>query len=205
MKKKLLPFQKRNLLFFFVGLILISCSLYFIYYSTTNNYLFGFNNKYLKDIAKNLATFAEICFFLVIGLFILRSIIKSLNSNCLKILNSFSNKFKLDIPQEKQYKFLKSDILKKTKSFIIFISKIFQKFHVPIAVLAVSIILIHAYIFLHLGFKWTIGYILGILALTDLILMLITGMFRIFNKVIHVHKVLGIIFIILMCLHIALV
>lgn len=205
MKKKLLPFQKRNLLFFFVGLILISCSLYFIYYSTTNNYLFGFNNKYLKDIAKNLATFAEICFFLVIGLFILRSIIKSLNSNGLKILNSFLNKFKLDIPQEKQYKFLKSDILKKTKSFIIFISKIFQKFHVPIAVLAVSIILIHAYIFLHLGFKWTIGYILGILALTDLILMLITGMFRIFNKVIHVHKVLGIIFIILMCLHIALV
>ncbi|MBY0757126.1 hypothetical protein K5V21_16970 [Clostridium sardiniense] len=205
MKKKLLPFQKRNLLFFFVGLILISCSLYFIYYSTTNNYLFGFNNKYLKDIAKNLATFAEICFFLVIELFILRSIIKSLNSNCLKILNSFLNKFKLDIPQEKQYKFLKSDILKKTKSFIIFISKIFQKFHVPIAVLAVSIILIHAYIFLHLGFKWTIGYILGILALTDLILMLITGMFRIFNKVIHVHKVLGIIFIILMCLHIALV
>lgn len=205
MKKKLLPFQKRNLLFFFVGLILISCSLYFIYYSTTNNYLFGFNNKYLKDIAKNLATFAEICFFLVIGLFILRSIIKSLNSNGLKILNSFLNKFKLDIPQEKQDKFLKSDILKKTKSFIIFISKIFQKFHVPIAVLAVSIILIHAYIFLHLGFKWTIGYILGILALTDLILMLITGMFRIFNKVIHIHKILGITFIILMCLHLALV
>lgn len=205
MKKKLLPFQKRNLLFFFIGLILISFSLYFIYYSTTNNYLGGFNNKYLKDIAKNLATFAEICFFLAIGLFILRFIIKSLNSNGLKILNSFLNKFKLDIPQEKQDSFLSSVILKKTKSFIVFISKIFQKFHVPIAILAISIILIHAYIFLYLGFKWTIGYILGILALIDLIFMLITGMFRIFNKVIHVHKVLGIIFIILMCLHIALV
>ncbi|WP_209797498.1 hypothetical protein [Clostridium moniliforme] len=65
--------------------------------------------------------------------------------------------------------------------------------------------MIHAYIFLHLGFKWKIGYIFGFSALVDLNLIFITGILRIFNKSIHSHKGLGVIFIILMCLHIALI
>lgn len=205
MKKKLLPMQKNHLIYFVVGLIVALFSAIFIYYSVSNNYLINFNPKRLKDFAKSLATIAEIGFFLAIGLFVLRFIIKNLNQKGVTILDKGLNKIHIDIPKEIQSEFLESTILAKVRKFLLSISKIFQRFHIIIALLALSIIIIHAYIFLHLGFKWTIGYILGVLTLIDLALMLITGIFRIFNKSIHAHKGLGIIFIILMCLHIALV
>ncbi len=205
MKKKLLPMQKSHLIYFVVGLIVAIFSAIFIYYSISNNYLINFNPKRLKDFAKSLATIAEIGFFLAIGLFVLRFIIKNLNQKGVTILDKGLNKIHIDIPKEVQSEFLESTILAKVRKFLLSISKIFQRFHIIIALLALSIIIIHAYIFLHLGFKWTIGYILGVLTLIDLALMLITGIFRIFNKSIHAHKGLGIIFIILMCLHIALV
>ncbi|WP_024614225.1 hypothetical protein [Clostridium sp. Ade.TY] len=205
MKKKLLPMQKSHLIYFVVGLIVAIFSAIFIYYSVSNNYLINFNPKRLKDFAKSLATIAEIGFFLAIGLFVLRFIIKNLNQKGVTILDKGLNKIHIDIPKEVQSEFLESTILAKVRKFLLSISKIFQRFHIIIVLLALSIIIIHAYIFLHLGFKWTIGYILGVLTLIDLALMLITGIFRIFNKSIHAHKGLGIIFIILMCLHIALV
>lgn len=205
MKKKLLPMQKSHLIYFVVGLIVAIFSAIFIYYSVSNNYLINFNPKRLKDFAKSLATIAEIGFFLAIGLFVLRFIIKNLNQKGVTILDKGLNKIHIDIPKEVQSEFLESTILAKVRKFLLSISKLFQRFHIIIALLALSIIIIHAYIFLHLGFKWTIGYILGVLTLIDLALMLITGIFRIFNKSIHAHKGLGIIFIILMCLHIALV
>lgn len=197
--------QKSHLIYFVVGLIVAIFSAIFIYYSVSNNYLINFNPKRLKDFAKSLATIAEIGFFLAIGLFVLRFIIKNLNQKGVTILDKGLNKIHIDIPKEVQSEFLESTILAKVRKFLLSISKIFQRFHIIIVLLALSIIIIHAYIFLHLEFKWTIGYILGVLTLIDLALMLITGIFRIFNKSIHAHKGLGIIFIILMCLHIALV
>lgn len=203
MKKKLLPIQKERLASFAIGTILIICSAFLIYYSVTNNYLLKFNPKRLKDFAKTLATTAEIGFFLVIGLFVLRLIIKNLNQKGVNLLDKVLNKIHLNIPKEAQSEFLESTILGKIRKFLLSISKIFQRFHILIALIAISIIMIHAYIFLHLDFKWKIGYIFGFLALVDLGLMLITGILRIFNKSIHGHKGLGVIFIILMCLHIA--
>ncbi|AIY84340.1 MAG: hypothetical protein KIB43_13965 [Clostridium baratii] len=205
MKKKLLPMQKNHLIYLLVGILVAVCSAIFIYYSVSNNYLINFNPKILKNFAKSLATIAEIGFFLAIGLFILRFIIKNLNQKGVNILDKVLNKVHIDIPKEVQSEFLESTILAKVRKILLNISKIFQRFHIIIALLALSIILLHAYIFLHLGFKWTIGYILGVLAVLDLALILITGIFRIFNKSIHAHKALGVIFIILMCLHIALV
>lgn len=205
MKKKLLSIQKNHLIYLVIGIIVTICSTIFIYYSVSNNYLINLNTKRLEDFAKSLATIAEVGFFLAIALFLLRFIIKNLNQKGINILDKLLNKVHIDIPKEVQSEFLESTILSKIRKILLNISKIFQRFHVIIALLALSIILLHAYIFLHLGFKWTIGYILGILALIDLTLMLITGIFRIFNKSIHAHKVLGVIFIILMCSHIALV
>lgn len=205
MKKKLLPMQKKHLIFFAIGIILVICSARFIYSSILSNFLSSFSSEELKNLAKSIATAAEIGFFLAIGLFVLRLIIKNLNQKGVSIFNKLLNKFHLSIPKEAQSEFLESTILGKIRKILLNISKIFQRFHVLIALIAASLIIIHAYIFLHLGFKWTIGYILGVLTLIDLGLMLITGILRIFNKSIHAHKALGVIFIILMCLHIALV
>ena len=205
MNKKLLPIQKNNLIYFLLGIILVVCSAGFIYYSVSTNYLINFNAKNLKDFAKSLSTLAEIGFFLAITLFALRCIIKNLNQKRENILNKWINKINIVIPTEVQNEFLENTILGKIKKYLFSISKIFQRFHIIIALISISLILIHVYIFLHLGFKWRVGYIIGILALIDLLLILITGIFRIFNKSIHAHKGLGIIFIILMCLHITLV
>lgn len=202
MKKKLLPLQRENLIFFSIGFCLVCCSLVFLYYSNFTDLLSNFNPKSLKHFSKSLATFSEICFFLAIGLFILRTLIKNLNSKGVNLIDKLLNRIKISIPENIKENFLKSIILSKVRSFLIYISKIFQKFHVPIAILAASIIIIHGGIFLFLGFKLKIGYILGLATLIDLILMILTGFLRIFNKGIKIHKFLGVLFIILMLLHI---
>lgn len=201
-KKKLLPIQKNHLMYFFIGFIFIICCTIFIYYSISNNYLIRFNSKNLKYFSKSISTIAEIGFFGAFGLLFFRFIIKNLNQKGVNILNKGLNKFNLDIPKEVQIKFLESILLSKFKNFLLIASKILQKFHLIIALLAISIVIIHSYIFFHLGFKWNVKYILGVLSFINLVLIFITGIFRIFNKNINAHKVLGIIFIVLMLLHI---
>ena len=100
MKKKLLPVQKNHLIYFVVGILVAVCSAIFIYYSVSNNYLINFNPKRLKNFAKSLATIAEIGFFLAIGLFLLRFIMKNLNQKGVNILDKVLNKVHIDIPKE---------------------------------------------------------------------------------------------------------
>ncbi|MGL4571037.1 MAG: hypothetical protein ACRCVJ_08225 [Clostridium sp.] len=205
MKKKLPNNRKIDLVFFAIGIILIICALVFVYKSMSTDYLLSVNSKSLKGFGKDLATFCEICFFLVIGLFIIRLILKNMGPKGMQLFNKGLTKAHIKLPEQSKEQYFNTVILTKIRKIILPIAKLFQKFHVPIAIVACSVIIIHGYIFFHLGFKWNAGYILGVLALSDLVLMIITGFFRIFNKGIHAHKGLGVLFIILMILHIAIV
>lgn len=152
MKKKLLPMQKAILYFFVVELIIALCSAIFIYYSISNNYLINFDHRTLKHFSKSIATIAEIGFLLAIALFILRFIIKNLNQKGISTLNKGLNKIHIDIVNEAQSKFLKSNTLSSVRKFLLIISKFFQRFHIIIALIALSLIIIHAYIFLQFLF-----------------------------------------------------
>lgn len=176
--------KNKNLFLFFTSFILVILSCIFIYYSVTTNYMSTFNSGFLKHLGKKLGSVSEICFFLVIALFILRLIIKILNK-----------KGMFDINKE----------VISLRKILLYFNKILQKSHVFIAVVATAIVFIHGYIFLYLGFEGSLGYILGVIAILDLILLLFSGYFRIFNKGIYIHKFLGVLFIILMLAHIVLV
>ncbi|MGL5416160.1 MAG: hypothetical protein ACRDAU_10920 [Clostridium sp.] len=83
--------------------------------------------------------------------------------------------------------------------------KILQKIHIPLAMIGFAVISFHVYIFINLGFKWTLGYVFGALAAIDLLILIISGVLRIFNKGIKSHKVLGMILLVLTIIHIILV
>lgn len=202
MKNKLNKFQKSHLIFFFVGIILFLVSLSFAIYFFTSNYFLSFTYKPLKSFAKNIATISEIGFFLALGLFVLRFLIKDLSSRGVSLLNKQLSRFNFEIPTDISNKILGSYPFKKFREILMPFAKFFQRFHIIFALLAGSIILIHGCIFLSLGFKWEIGYIFGILAMVNLFIIIVSGIFRIFNKNILGHKHLGISFIVLMCLHI---
>lgn len=197
--------KNKNLFSFFISFLLVILSCIFIYYSFTNNYINTTNSDFFKHFGKNLGSFSEVCFFIVIALFVLRLIIKNFNKKGISRINKILNIFKLEISESTQVKILDSQLTINIRKFLLYVNKILSKFHVLIAMVAIAVITIHGYIFLQLGFKWSLGYILGVLALLNLVVLLFSGYLRIFNKGIHIHKFLGISFIILMLLHIALV
>lgn len=96
----------------------------------------------------------------------------------------------------------KLTVLNKFKKNILIIAKILREWHVPISIVAFSIILLHAYIMLSRGIFMNLRYISGILALLILVLQIISGIFRYKRVGIKFHKITGIIFIISMLIHI---
>lgn len=197
--------KNKNLFSFFISFLLVVLSCIFIFYSFTNNYINTANSDFFKHFGKSLGSFSEICFFIVIALFVLRLIIKNFNKKGISRINKILNIFKLEISESTQVKILDSNLTITIRKFLLLVNKILSKSHVFIAMVAIAVVIIHGYIFLQLGFEWSLGYILGILAILNLVLVLFSGYLRIFNKSIHVHKFLGISFIILMLLHIALI
>lgn len=93
-------------------------------------------------------------------------------------------------------------ILNKFKKNILMIAKVLREWHVPISIVAFSIILLHGYIMLSRGIFMNLRYISGILALLILALQIISGIFRYKRVGIKFHKITGIIFIIIMLIHI---
>lgn len=93
-------------------------------------------------------------------------------------------------------------ILNKFKKKILMIAKVLREWHVPISIVAFSIILLHGYIMLSRGIFMNLRYISGILALLILALQIISGIFRYKRVGIKFHKITGIIFIIIMLIHI---
>lgn len=201
MKKKLLPNQKYNLRIFSIGFIIAIITLGLILLSIQNDFLFDFGYRVLHKFGSTIGTVCEILFFIVIALWVLRLIIRYLNPKTFNFIWKQTDKTKLKLSDDSK-EGISNFLITYIKKFLIFVSKIIQKFHVPLALIGFIIIMVHVYIFLHLGFKWNIGYIFGALAAISLLIIFFSGFLRIFNKGFKSHKHLGILFIILMLLHI---
>ncbi|MGL4873686.1 MAG: hypothetical protein ACRC30_03430 [Clostridium sp.] len=201
MKKKLLPNQKYNLRIFSVGFVIAIVVLGLILLSIKNDFLFDFGYRALHKFGSTIGTTCEILFFIVISLWVLRLIIKNLNHKTFNFIWKQTDKTNLKLSDSNKES-ISTFLINHIKKFLIFVSKIIQKFHVPLALIGFIIIMMHVYIFLHLGFKWKIGYIFGALAAINLLIIFFSGFLRIFNKGFKSHKYLGILFIILMLLHI---
>lgn len=98
----------------------------------------------------------------------------------------------------------KLDLLKNFKKDIILFAKILREWHAPLAIIAFSVIILHAYIMLSRGIFLTPRYISGILALLILAIQITSGFFRYKRIGIKFHMVLGILFIMSMGIHILL-
>ncbi len=199
--KKLSKFQKQNLNTFLIGLILPIIAFIFIAFSFSKNYLSNFSYRFLKHFSSNLGTFCEILFLIVISLWCIRLILKYINPKTFNFIWNLIDKTKFRLSKTSK-DFISSFLTNELKKFLIYISKIVQKLHIPLSAIGFAVISIHVYIFIHLGFKWNLGYILGALAAIVLLILFISGILRIFNKGFKTHKYLGISFIILTLLHI---
>ena len=96
----------------------------------------------------------------------------------------------------------KLTFLNNFKKNILMLAKILREWHVPISIISFSIILFHAYIMLSRGIFVSLRYISGILALLILTVQIISGIFRYKRIVIKFHKIAGILFTIMMIIHI---
>lgn len=176
----------------FSPLILLSIAL--ILYSAYGSMLD--NVHYLSTLRKYTGIVGLIIFGGSIGLYILRLLLKNINpKNINKLDEIFKNK------SSNLSKHLNNDNITVIKKFLSFWAKIFQSLHIPLSIIGLSIIGYHVYLAFHMGWKWTIGYILGLLAAICLLILVILGIARIFNKSIKGHKYVGIAFIILAILH----
>lgn len=176
----------------FSPLILLSIAL--ILYSAYGSMLD--NVHHLSTLRKYTGIVGLIIFGGSIGLYILRLLLKNINpKNINKLDEIFKNK------SSNLSKHLNNDNITVIKKFLSFLAKIFQSLHIPLSIIGLSIIGYHVYLAFHMGWKWTIGYILGLLAAICLLILVILGIARIFNKSIKGHKYIGIAFIILAILH----
>ncbi|MGL5417072.1 MAG: hypothetical protein ACRDDY_15100 [Clostridium sp.] len=168
-------FQKRNLRLFLVSLIVVIIALIGVVISIITGFFSNFG--YIREYAY--AADIGIAGAVIVGaafcMFLFRRVIKYLNMD--ELIDA---------------------VLK-------FFTKILQKIHIPLGMIAVAVISFHVYIFISLGFKWTLGYIFGALAGIVLLIMVVSGILRIFNKGIKSHKGLGIALLILIVVHIILV
>lgn len=176
----------------FSPLILLSIAL--ILYSAYGAMLD--NIHHLSTLRKYTGIVGLIIFGGSIGLYILRLLLKNINpKNINKLDEILKNKF------DNLSKHLNNDNITIIKKFLSFWAKIFQSLHIPLSIIGLSIIGYHIYIAFYMGWKWNIGYIFGLLAAICLLILVILGITRIFNKSIKGHKYVGIAFIVLSVLH----
>lgn len=91
--------------------------------------------------------------------------------------------------------------LKDLKPIAVKVAKLTRDWHVPIAITAFSVIIVHGYIMLSRGSIYNFTSISGIAALSVLAILMISGIFRYKRKGVKFHMVLGISFIVLMFIH----
>ncbi|MFL0266721.1 hypothetical protein [Candidatus Clostridium radicumherbarum] len=90
---------------------------------------------------------------------------------------------------------------KDIKMKLLSLARFTREWHVPISIIAFSVILLHAYIILSNGFILELRYISGLAALIVLGAQIISGIFRYKRKGIKFHMIMGISFIVLMVIH----
>jgi len=87
------------------------------------------------------------------------------------------------------------------KSSIQFLGKIVRKWHVPLAIAATGVALLHGYLAIIRGFKWDFTNISGILAMIILVFLFFMGLKRFKRKDNKWHFKLAIAFLVLFMIH----
>lgn len=189
------------------SLIILIISLIVIFYCIRSNFLHNISYNSSKYIKNTIGEISAYIFGFSIAMFIVRRILKYIQPAKLQKEEDFLSNSKFLNPLVDKFRKLDLTYLKKTLQYLaIFL----RQWHIPISILAFALILIHGYIGLHFGIikenlNFILGYYLGILALIDLVILVISGIFRAANKAKNLHKILGISFIILMLLHIVII
>ncbi|EDT71793.1 hypothetical protein CJD_A0519 [Clostridium perfringens D str. JGS1721] len=162
----------------FLSLIILLFSFIFIFYCIKNNFFANISYRTIKNINKTIGKISEYIFIFSISMFIVRRILKYI------------------------YPF-KINFLSKLLQYI---AVFLRQWHIPLSLLAFSLIILHGYIGLYFGIiknnlSFKFGYYIGILTLINLIFLILSRIFK-YNSIKKVHKLLGISFIILMFIHI---
>ncbi|MGL5614958.1 MAG: hypothetical protein ACRDD2_01840 [Sarcina sp.] len=200
--KKVSPIMKRHRIFGVVLGAVLLITLGFILYSINVNFLSEFSNRELAGLRSDLAVAGAYCFAGAGILFCARFFLKYSTPRGFKNLTT---KINLKISENVSKEFLEGDLFRALRTLVTIIGKIAQNLHVIFALAGTIVISLHVYIAFHIGFKFTIGYILGLIALILLILLVLTSLRRVFNKSIKSHKYLGVLFIVFMGLHLLIV
>lgn len=189
------------------SLIILIISLIVIFYCIRSNFLHSISYNSSKDIKNTIGEISAYIFGFSIAMFIVRRILKYIQPAKLQKEEDFLSNSKFLNPLVDKFRKLDLTYLKKILQYL---AILLRQWHIPISILAFALILIHGYIGLHFGIikenlNFILGYYLGILALIDLVILVISGIFRAANKAKNLHKFLGISFIILMLLHIVII
>lgn len=193
--------RKRLALFFiFLPLPILSVLLIFL---TLNGVIFSeLNYHQLHKLTKNIGFYGVFIFAIPILLFVFRLLTRYSTPRGIIQIEEVLSKFKVKIPNNIKEKYLIEKYLNSAKNIFMWFAKLMQKLHIPISILGLSVIGYHVYLAFHMGWLWHIGYIFGFIAAIFLLLILLSGIIRIFNKSIKTHKLLMFGFIIFTILHV---
>ncbi|MFD3450392.1 hypothetical protein ACFDTO_38085 [Microbacteriaceae bacterium 4G12] len=87
------------------------------------------------------------------------------------------------------------------KNILQFIGKLVRKWHVPMAILFTSIVLLHGYMAILKGFKWNFTYFSGVIDIFVLFFLMFMGLKRYKKKDGKWHLKIAIVFLVLFMLH----
>ncbi|MGL4990297.1 MAG: hypothetical protein ACRC57_03895 [Sarcina sp.] len=175
-------------LLIFIPIPIISIILIFL---TMNGSIFGtLEHRSLHKLVENIGFYGVFIFIVPAALFVFRLLIKYTAPKGVNDLQSFLSSFNVKISNNVKNKFLDYKYLPDIRKLFSLLGKFFQKLHIPICLIAISVIGYHIYLAFHMGWIWSIGYITGFIAAIFLLLITITGITRIFNKNIKTHKYL---------------
>lgn len=170
---------------------------------TMNGTILANSSKHsLLKLTQNIAFYGIFIFIIPIALYILRLFLKYMNPKGIDKLETGLSKIKINISKNIKEKYLSGEFLETLRNIFSIFAKIAQKLHIPVSLIAVSVIGYHVYLAFHTGWVWNLGYITGLIAAILLLIITITGISRIFNKNIKSHKFISFAFVIFTIIHV---
>lgn len=186
----------------FFSLIVLLISLALIFYFIKSNYLQNISYSSMKELRNDIGEIGEYLFIFSIAMFVVRRILKYLQPSKLDSLSKVS----FLKPLANKLKNLDLTYVKKSLQFI---AVFLRQWHIPVSLLSFAIILFHGYTGFYYGIiksslSFKIGYYIGILDLIILFFVILSVRFKSKNLK-KAHRILGILFIILMAVHISMI
>lgn len=169
---------------------------------TMNGDIFSqLDHRSLRKLTENVGFYGMFIFIIPVGLYFFRLFAKHTTPKSAEKLEHFLSNFKIKIPSKVKEKYFHSEYLEDIRGLFIAFGKLFQKLHIPISIIGISVIGYHVYLAFHMGWVWSIGYITGLIAAIFLLIITLTGIARMFNKSIKTHKYIMFGFVIFTGLH----